>query len=78
MLDGGVRRGSDVLIAIALGARFVFVGRPFAYAAAVGGEAGVALAIQLLKTEVSRNMALLGVNRLSEVDREKHIMDVSR
>jgi L-lactate dehydrogenase (cytochrome) len=78
MLDGGVRRGSDVLKAIALGARFVFVGRPFAYAAAVGGEAGVALAIQLLKTEVSRNMALLGVNRLSEVDREKHIMDVSR
>lgn len=78
MLDGGVRRGSDVLKAIALGARFVFVGRPFAYAAAVGGETGVSLAIHLLKTEVSRNMAMLGVNRLSEIDREKHLMDVSR
>lgn len=78
MLDGGVRRGSDVLKAVALGARFVFVGRPFAYAAAVGGETGVSLAIHLLKTEVSRNMAMLGVNCLSEVDREKHIMDVSR
>lgn len=78
MLDGGVRRGSDVLKAIALGASFVFVGRPFAYAAAVGGETGVSLAVHLLKTEVSRNMAMLGVNRLSEIDREKHIMDVSR
>ncbi|EWS66121.1 (S)-mandelate dehydrogenase [Hydrogenophaga sp. T4] len=78
MLDGGVRRGSDVLKAVALGARFVFVGRPFAYAAAAGGETGVSLAIHLLKTEVSRNMAMLGVNRLSEIDREKHVMDVSR
>lgn len=78
MLDGGVRRGSDVLKAVALGARFVFVGRPFAYAAAVAGETGVSLAIQLLKTEVSRNMAMLGVNCLSEIDQEKHIMDVSR
>ena len=42
MLDGGVRRGTDVLKALALGARFVFVGRPFAYAAAVAGAAGVA------------------------------------
>ncbi|TWO69551.1 alpha-hydroxy-acid oxidizing protein [Caenimonas sedimenti] len=68
MLDSGVRRGSDVLKALALGAQFVFVGRPFSFAAAVGGEAGVRQGIALLKAEVSRNMALLGVTRLEELD----------
>ena len=67
MMDSGVRRGGDVLKALALGARFVFVGRPFNYAAAVGGQAGVSHAISLLRAEVDRNMAMLGVNRLSEV-----------
>jgi L-lactate dehydrogenase (cytochrome) len=61
MVDGGFRRGSDVLKAVALGARLVFVGRPFNYAAAVGGAAGVAHAITLLRDEVDRNMAMLGV-----------------
>ena len=61
MLDGGIRRGSDVLKALALGARFVFVGRPFLYAAALGGQPGVEHAIRLLMEETSRNMALLGV-----------------
>ncbi len=74
MLDGAVRRGSDILKALALGARFVFVGRPFAYAAAVGGEAGVAHAIALLAAEVSRNMAMLGVNTLDELDRSRHLV----
>ncbi|RYF36554.1 MAG: alpha-hydroxy-acid oxidizing protein, partial [Comamonadaceae bacterium] len=68
MVDSGFRRGSDVLKALALGARFVFVGRPFNYAASVAGEAGVRHAIGLLRTEVSRNMALLGVNAVAEVD----------
>lgn len=67
MLDSGVRRGGDVLKALALGARCVFVGRPFNYAAAVGGEAGVAHAIGLLRAEVDRNMAMLGINRLDEL-----------
>jgi L-lactate dehydrogenase (cytochrome) len=62
MLDGGVRRGSDVLKAIALGARFVFVGRPFNYAAAVAGEAGVTHAIAILSEEMNRNMGMLGIN----------------
>jgi L-lactate dehydrogenase (cytochrome) len=67
MLDGGIRRGTDVLKALALGAHFVFVGRPFLYAAAVGGEALVQHAAQLLADEVHRNMALLGIRRLSEL-----------
>jgi len=68
MLDSGVRRGSDVLKALALGAKFVFVGRPFAFAASVAGEAGVLHAISLLRQEVSRNMALLGITALDQLD----------
>ena len=68
MMDSGVRRGSDALKAIALGAKMVFVGRPFAYAAAVGGEDGALKAIALLKLEVSRNMALLGISAVAELD----------
>jgi L-lactate dehydrogenase (cytochrome) len=67
MMDGGIRRGSDVLKAVALGAAFVFVGRPFVYAAAVGGEAGVSHAINILSSEVSRNMGLVGINSLGEM-----------
>ncbi|HEY1228852.1 MAG TPA: alpha-hydroxy acid oxidase, partial [Ramlibacter sp.] len=67
MMDSGVRRGSDVLKTIALGARFVFVGRPFLYAAAVGGEAGVAHGISILQQEIHRNMALLGITRPEQV-----------
>jgi L-lactate dehydrogenase (cytochrome) len=68
MVDSGFRRGTDVLKALALGASFVFIGRPFNYAASVAGEAGVRRAVGLLRDEVSRNMAMLGVNRLSELD----------
>lgn len=68
MMDGGVRRGTDVLKALALGAKAVFAGRPFMYAAAVAGPAGVGRAIQLLRDEVDRNMAMLGINRLEELD----------
>jgi len=68
MMDSGVRRGGDVLKALALGARFVFVGRPFNYAAAVGGQAGVAHAIHLLRAEVDRNMAMLGINSVREMN----------
>lgn len=68
MLDSGVRRGTDVLKALALGADHVFVGRPMAYAAAVGGQAGVAHAIGLLYDEIHRDMALLGVSSLAELN----------
>ena len=73
MLDSGVRRGSDVLKALALGAHSVFLGRPFNYAAAVGGADGVAHAISLLEQEVSRNMAMMGVNSVEELTPESLI-----
>ncbi|MDP8905341.1 MAG: alpha-hydroxy-acid oxidizing protein [Chloroflexota bacterium] len=69
-LDGGVRRGVDVLTALALGARAVFVGRPMLYALAVGGEAGVRHAFDLLATELATDMALLGASTPEKVGRE--------
>ena len=67
MMDGGVRRGTDVFKALALGAKFVFVGRPFGFAAAIGGEEGVSHAIRPLSDEVHRDMALLGITSLAEL-----------
>lgn len=75
MLDGGVRRGSDVLKALAQGARLVFVGRPFNFAAAVAGEPGVAHAIDLLRAEVDRNLAMLGVTKPGALAPE-HLMNL--
>jgi L-lactate dehydrogenase (cytochrome) len=70
MMDSGVRRGTDVLKALALGAQFVFLGRPFLYAAAVAGEPGVLHAIKLLRDEIDRDMALLGITTLAQMRRE--------
>ena len=74
MMDSGIRRGTDVLKALALGAQFVFVGRPFLYAAAIGGEAGVRHAIRLLRDEIDRDMALIGITTLAYMRRER-LMD---
>ncbi|HET7765183.1 MAG TPA: alpha-hydroxy acid oxidase [Burkholderiales bacterium] len=71
MMDSGIRRGTDLLKALALGARFVFVGRPFLYAAAIAGDEGVRHAIKLLREEVDRDMALLGITELSQMTRER-------
>ncbi|MBK4735137.1 alpha-hydroxy acid oxidase [Noviherbaspirillum pedocola] len=67
LLDSGVRRGTDVLKAIGLGARMVLVGRPFAYAATIAGQAGVAHGIKLLSDEVFRNMGMLGIANLADM-----------
>ncbi len=74
LLDSGVRRGTDVLKAIALGARMVLVGRPFSFAGAVAGPAGVAHAIELITSEVKRDMGLLGVTRLDDIG-PQHLHD---
>jgi len=70
MMDSGIRRGSDVLKALSLGAKCVFNGRSFNYAATVGGLDGVKHAISILRTETHRNMALLGINSLDELSSE--------
>jgi L-lactate dehydrogenase (cytochrome) len=70
MMDSGIRRGTDVLKALALGAHFVFVGRPFLYAASIAGKAGVHHGAKLLREEISRNMAMLGIASVAEMKRE--------
>jgi L-lactate dehydrogenase (cytochrome) len=71
-LDGGIRRGTDALKALALGARMVFVGRPMLYAATVGGQAGVEQAVRILQAEIKTSLALLGCNRIGEL-RPSHL-----
>ncbi|RRH90324.1 alpha-hydroxy-acid oxidizing protein [Variovorax beijingensis] len=68
-LDGGIRRGTDALKALALGARMVFVGRPMLYALAVGGQAGVEAAIDILGSEIAVSLALLGSPSLGKLQR---------
>jgi L-lactate dehydrogenase (cytochrome) len=70
MVDGGFRRGTDIMKALALGARFVFVGRPFIYAASVAGPLGVVKAAEILHAELHRNMALLGLSTIDELNSE--------
>jgi isopentenyl diphosphate isomerase/L-lactate dehydrogenase-like FMN-dependent dehydrogenase len=67
LLDSGIRRGSDLIKAMALGADAVLVGRAPLYGLAAAGQAGVARAIELLRTETSRTMAMLGVRTMAEV-----------
>jgi 4-hydroxymandelate oxidase len=69
LLDGGVRRGTDVLKALALGARAVLIGRPYLYGLSVGGAAGVARVLQILRSEFEMAMKLSGRRTLSEIDR---------
>ena len=71
MIDSGIRRGTDVLKALGLGAQFVFIGRPILYAASIAGEAGVRHAIRLMKTEIDRDMALIGITSLAQMTAER-------
>jgi isopentenyl diphosphate isomerase/L-lactate dehydrogenase-like FMN-dependent dehydrogenase len=65
--DSGFRRGSDVVKALCLGAQAVMVGRATLYGVAAGGEAGASRALQIFRDEIHRNIALLGVNDLSQL-----------
>lgn len=69
LLDGGIRRGVDVLRALASGARAVAIGRPHWWGLAVAGEAGVALVLDILRRELARAMALSGCARIADIDR---------
>jgi 4-hydroxymandelate oxidase len=68
LLDGGIRRGTDILKALALGAKAVLIGRPVLWGLAVSGETGVADIINLLKEELTTAMALSGCARLEDID----------
>ncbi|HJU64590.1 MAG TPA: alpha-hydroxy acid oxidase [Gemmatimonadaceae bacterium] len=69
LVDGGIRRGTDVLKALALGARAVLIGRAYLYGLAVGGEAGVRHVLELLRAELELAMALSGRASLASIDR---------
>jgi 4-hydroxymandelate oxidase len=69
IVDGGIRRGTDILKAIAMGAQAVMIGRPYLHGLAVGGAAGVARVIEILKTELQMAMALTGRTKIAEIDR---------
>jgi L-lactate dehydrogenase (cytochrome) len=68
LLDGGIRNGLDVLKAVALGADGVLIGRPWVWAMAARGERGIVKLLHLFEQEIRAGMALLGVNRLDEVN----------
>jgi isopentenyl diphosphate isomerase/L-lactate dehydrogenase-like FMN-dependent dehydrogenase len=68
LLDSGIRRGTDVLMALALGAKAVFVGRPYIYGLAIGGAQGVERVVNILRDEFQRAMALAGRRSIAEID----------
>jgi L-lactate dehydrogenase (cytochrome) len=74
--DGGVRRGSDVVKAVAAGATAVMAGRAYLYGLAVGGELGIDRVLQWFKADMTRTMSLLGASSIDELDRE--LVDLSR
>jgi isopentenyl diphosphate isomerase/L-lactate dehydrogenase-like FMN-dependent dehydrogenase len=67
ILDSGIRRGSDIVKAIGLGAKMVLVGRATLYGTACGGQAGAARAIKILSEEMERSFGYVGVRRVSEI-----------
>jgi isopentenyl diphosphate isomerase/L-lactate dehydrogenase-like FMN-dependent dehydrogenase len=69
LMDGGIRRGSDIIKALCLGARAVLCGRAYAYGLAAAGEAGVNRAIEILRADLDRTMRLLGCASVAELDR---------
>ena len=74
LLDGGIRRGSDVVKAICLGARAVLIGRAYAYGLGAAGQAGVQRAVDILRTDLVRTLKLLGVPSVADLNRS--VVDV--
>ena len=70
MVDGGVRRGGDIVKALCLGARAVLIGRAYAWGLGAAGGPGVARAIEILRADIDRTMRLLGCSSVSELSRE--------
>jgi L-lactate dehydrogenase (cytochrome) len=68
LMDGGIRRGSDIVKAICLGARAVLIGRAYAYGLSAAGEAGVSRAIEILRADIERTLRLLGCTSIAELD----------
>jgi L-lactate dehydrogenase (cytochrome) len=69
LMDGGIRRGADIIKAVCLGARAVLCGRAYAYGLAVAGEAGVTWALEILRADVERTLRLLGCASIAALDR---------
>ena len=70
LLDGGIRCGTDVVTALALGADAVMIGRPFLYGLAVAGEAGVGAVLDILGDEIRQTLLLMGVAAARDLNRE--------
>jgi len=67
-VDSGIRRGTDVIKALALGARACLVGRPYMFGLAVGGEAGVSRVLEIFRNEIEHSMALMGCATVNDID----------
>jgi len=76
-IDTGIMHGADVLAAVALGAQFTYVGRAYLYGLMAGGQDGVERALEIMRTQMVRNMKLLGVNSLDELS-PKHVRFLNR
>jgi isopentenyl diphosphate isomerase/L-lactate dehydrogenase-like FMN-dependent dehydrogenase len=76
-IDTGIMHGADVLAAVALGAQFTYVGRAYLYGLMAGGQDGVERALEIMRTQMVRNMKLLGVNSLEELT-PKHVRFLNR
>ena len=74
IVDGGIRRGTHIIKALALGANACSIGRPYVYGLAAGGQQGVERALGLLKDELERSMALLGVSSIAEIN-HSHLLN---
>ena len=76
LFDGGVRRGTDVIKAIALGAKAVLIGRPYLYGIATDGQRGASAILEIFRSEIERSLTLMGVGSIGELEPSLLIRDV--